>query len=168
MQKPFAFYLSALTLLLSISACWPNPNTQTGGQDYLQGEWQQDSVPAQKQLVCYALHHFRFSCDSFFMTINYYSKVNYGADSCMKSGHWVQYTRGHYEQRNDTIFLKGQYCNPDFTIRETPACTGMGVYAEIFKVAKKAGANIQLSSTSSVISINARLVKKTSCSIKPL
>jgi hypothetical protein len=51
-RLPFTFRLSAFTstgafcfLLLALSSsCWFNPNTQTPGEGYLQGEWQQDSV----------------------------------------------------------------------------------------------------------------------------
>src|SRR5665213_757879 len=95
-RKPFAFRLLPFTsiaafgfLLLALSSgCHLNPNKQTPGAPYLQGEWQQDSVPAQKSLVSYSLYNIKFSCDSFFMTIKSFSKVNAGSDTCMKSGRW--------------------------------------------------------------------------------
>jgi hypothetical protein len=167
MQKaPFAFYFLPLALL--IGSCTMNPNMQGKGQAYLQGEWQQDSVPMQKQLINYSLYHLRFSCDSFFMAIKTFSKVNYGADSCMSAGHWAEYTRGHYEQRNDTLFLKGQFCNADYTVKDDPGCFHIGVYEEFFKVSKKTDSLIQLSSTSGVIPIYAHLIKHTTCILKPL
>jgi hypothetical protein len=166
MKKYLAF--SLLLSAFCLSSCWMNPNMQKPGQTYLQGEWSQDSVPMQNKLVNYSLHHFRFSCDSFFVSIKTFSKVNYGADSCMKTGHWTEYTRGHYEQRNDTLFLKGQFCNPDYTVKDDPGCFRIGVYEEFFKVSKKADSLIQLSSISNVIPINAHLIKRTTCTIKPL
>ena len=177
MHIPFSFRLSALTskgafyllpFALLLGSCWMNPNMQTPGQSYLQGVWQQDSVPMQNKLINYSLYHFRFSCDSFFVAIKTFSKVNYGADSCMKTGHWTEYTRGHYEQRHDTLFLKGQFCNPDYTIKDDPGCFRIGVYEEFFKITQKTDSLIQLSSTSGVIPINAHLIKHTSCTIKPL
>jgi hypothetical protein len=169
MQKaPLTFRLSAFALILAFSSCKMNPNMQGYGQGYLQGEWQQDSVPMQKKLINYSLYHFRFSCDSFFVSIRSFSKVNYGADTCMKRGQWIEYTRGHYVQRNDTLFLKGQFCNPDYTIKVTPDCFRIGVYEEFFKLTKKSDSLIQFSSTSGVIPINARLIKRTTCQIKPL
>jgi len=168
MQKAFALYLSAFTLIVACSSCRMNPDMQGAGEGYVQGEWQQDTVKAQQRLINYSLYHFRFSCDSFFVSIKTFSKVNYGADSCMKTGHWTEYTRGHYVQRNDTLFLKGQFCNADFSIKETPDCFRIGVYKEIFKVTKKTDSLIQLSSTSGVIPINARLIKRTTCYVKPL
>jgi hypothetical protein len=171
MQKaPFAFYLSALTfLVIALSfSCSMNPDMQTPGQAWLQGEWQQDSVPMQKQLISYSLYHMKFDCDSFFVTMKTFSKVNYGADSCMSKGNWTEYASGHYEQLHDTLFLKGNYDNPDFSIKEDPGCLHAGVYKEIFKINSKTDSLIQFSSTSGVIPVNARRIKKTTCTVKPL
>src|SRR5580692_5786532 len=74
MQKPFSFLLSAFTSKLALGfllsafcfyGCQLNPNMQTQGESYLQGEWQQDSIPGQKALLSYSLYHLRFTCDSF-------------------------------------------------------------------------------------------------------
>ena len=141
---------------------------QTPGESYLQGEWQQDSVPGQKQLLSYTLYHFKFSCDSFFVALNSFSKVNTGADSCMKSGHWYEYIRGTYQQSNDTLHLKGQYANADYSVKDDKGCFRSGDYEEFFKVVRKSGIAVQLLSTSNVIPINMRLVKKLTCHLKPL
>ena len=176
-RKPFRFRLSAFTLkvalvfllcALSLYSCHMNPDTQKPGEAALQGEWQQDSVPMQKQLLTYSLYHFRFSCDSFFVSIKTFSKVNYGTDTCMKSGHWVEYTRGNYGRKNDTLYLKGQFCNPDYSIKEDAGCFRIGVYQEIFKINKLTDSTVQLSSTSGTIPISARLIKRTTCHVKPL
>lgn len=165
MQKlSFAFFLFAF----SLSSCWMNPDTQKPGVRELQGEWQQDTVPMQKQLLTYSLYHFRFSCDSFFISIKTFSKVNYGADSCMRSGQWTEYTRGNYGQRNDTLFLKGQFCNSDYTIKDNTGCFRSGNYEEIFKINKLTDSVLQLSSTTDVIPTSARLIKHTTCHVKPL
>src|ERR1700748_954308 len=163
MKLPFGFRFSAFTLIMAffISSCSMNPDTQKPGEAALQGEWQQDTVPMQKQLLTYSLYHFRFSCDSFFVSIKTFSKVNYGTDTCMKSGHWVEYTRGNYGKKNDTLYLKGQFCNPDYSIKEDAGCFRIGVYEEIFKINKITDSTIQLSSTSGVIPINAHLTKRT-------
>ena len=157
-----------LLFAFSLSSCWMNPNTQKPGVKELQGEWQQEATPVQKQLLTYSLYHFRFSCDSFFVSIKTFSKVNYGTDSCMKNGRWTEYTRGVYAQRNDTLFLKGPFCNPDYTIKETAGCFRMGVYTEIFKLKRVSDSLLQLASTSAIIPINARLIKSATCHIKPL
>ena len=167
MQK-LTFALLLLTITLFLGSCWMNPNMQKPGVKEFQGEWQQDSVPMQKKLLTYSLYHFKFTCDSFFVSIKTFTKVNYGADSCMKAGHWTEYTKGNYGQRNDSLFLKGEFCKPDFTLKETAGCFRFGMYEEVFKVTKKTDSVYQFSSTSAVIPITARLIKRTTCIVKPL
>jgi len=162
---PFAFYLSAFTLL---NGCWFNPNTQGKGEIYLQGEWQQDSIPNQSRLLEYSLYHLKFSCDSFFIQMNSFSKVNNSADTCVHSGHWSEYLKGTYRQRNDTLFIKGQFCNPDYSLKEDAGCLRIGIYEEAFKIKKQTDSLIQFASTSNVIPINAHLIKHTTCNPKPL
>ena len=159
---PFAFYL------LFISSCTMNPDLQKPGEKYIQGEWLQDSVPAQKRLVAYSLYTLKFSCDSFFVKISSYSKVNYGSDTCMNSGNWAEYIRGTYSQKQDTLHLKGQFCNADGSYKDEKGCFCSGDYEEFFKVNHPADSVIQFLSTSNVIPINAHLIKRTSCVPKPL
>jgi hypothetical protein len=170
MQKPFSFRLLPFALLVAFcfAACKPNPNMQTPGEGYLQGEWQQDSVTKQKQLVSYSLYHLKFSCDSFFVVINSFSKINTGPDTCMNSGHWTEYCRGTYDQRHDTLHLKGQFCNADMTIKDDKGCFRSGDYEETFKVSKTSDSLMRFSSTSNVIPIDAHLIKRNSCHPKPL
>jgi hypothetical protein len=170
MQKLFAFYLSAFTFLLLAfsSGCWFNPNTQTPGEGYLQGEWQQDSVTNQKQLLAYSLYHLKFSCDSFFVSMHSFSKVNTGADTCMNSGNWMEYCKGTYDQQHDTLHLKGQFCNADFSLKDDKGCFRSGDYEEFFKVSKKSDSVAQFASITNVIPINAHLVKRMSCHPKSL
>jgi hypothetical protein len=166
----FSFYLVAFCFLLLAfsSSCWFNPNRQTPGEVYLQGEWQQDSVPAQKKLISYSLYHLKFSCDSFFVSVKSFSKVNTGADNCMSIGKWTEYMRGTYEQKHDTLHLKGQFCNPDWTIKDDKGCFRSGDYEEFFTVAQTSSSDIRLASTSDIIPINAHLIKRTVCYPKPL
>ena len=141
---------------------------QTPGLGYLQGEWQQDAVANQAQLLSYSLYHLKFSCDSFFVAIKSFSKVNTGADNCMSTGKWTEYVRGTYEQMHDTLHLKGQFCNPDFTIKNDKGCFRSGDYEEFFKVDQTSASSIRLASTSNTIPIDARLIKRTTCNPKPL
>jgi hypothetical protein len=169
MQKPFSFRLLPFALITVFCfSCWFNPNMQTPGQRYLQGEWRQDSVTKQQQLLNYSLYRLKFSCDSFFVTINSFSKVNNGPDSCMISGHWTEYCRGTYEQKHDTLHLKGQFCNADFSVKDDTGCFRSGDYEEYFKVVQKSDSLVQFASTTNVIPINAHLIKRTTCHPKPL
>lgn len=166
MQKPFSFILLALCFI--VSACSFNPNLQGNGEDYIQGEWKQDSIPMQKQLLTYSLYKFKFNCDSVFIEVNSFSKVNSGADSCMNAGHWTEYIRGTYRQNNDTLHIKGNFCNADYSLKKQEGCFRSGPYEEFFKVGKTTDSLIQLSSTSNVIPVNLRLIKKITCNPKPL
>ncbi len=169
MQKPFIFLLLpfAFILMALYPGCTPNANLQGKGEVYLPGEWQQDSIPKEKQLLEYSIYHFKFSCDSFFVQINSFSKVNNGADTCMRSGHWAEYARGSYQQRSDTLHLRGQFCNADYSLKQEGGCFRSGIYEEFFKVSKKTDSLVQFSSTSNVIPINAHLIKHTTCNPKP-
>jgi len=170
--SPFTFYLNKAFYLLPfafyLSACSMNPNMQKPGLTYLQGEWKQDSVPAEKKLVTYSLYDIKFSCDSFVMKISTVSKVNYGADTCMNKGHWDEYIRGTYSQKQDTLHLKGEFCNANLSYKDEKTCFRWGNYEEFFKVKQTNDSLIQFISTSNVIPINARLVKRTNCILKPL
>jgi hypothetical protein len=155
-------------LLLALGSCSRNPDMQEPGDAKLQGEWKQDSVPGQKSLVTYSLYDIKFSCDSFLLRISTASKVNYGADTCMSKGHWDEFVRGTYSQRQDTLHIKGQFCNADGSYKNEQGCFRFGDYEEYFKLSYPADSSIRLLSTSNVIPINAHLIKRTSCIPKPL
>jgi hypothetical protein len=175
LQTSKAFNLSALTLLLVLgsyflflSSCSSNPNLQTRGADYLQGEWKQGQESVNKQLLNYTLYRFKFSCDSFFVAMETHSKVNYGPDTCMNSGRWTEYAKGKYAQHQDTLAMKGFFCNADYTLKDAGGCFRSGVYEDYFKAVKQADTLVKLTSTSSVLPINLHLLKRTNCVPKPL
>ena len=164
MQKAFTFLLLALTLI----ACSRDPAVQGKGEDYLQGEWKQDSIALQKQLLNYSLYEFKFSCDSVYATIRSFSKVNTGYDTCMNAGSWTEYVRGTYEQKNDTLRIKGNFCNADFSLKGPEGCFRSGVYQDVFKVSRKSDLLIEFSSISNVIPVNLRLINRITCNPQPL
>ncbi|MEO8885637.1 MAG: fumarate hydratase [Mucilaginibacter sp.] len=166
MHKPFRLILSTLCLLTA--ACSFNPNVQGKGEEYLQGEWQQDSTPVQKQLLSYSLYKFKFTCDSFFVQQQTISKINYGTDSCTKSGRWTEYMGGTYKQQHDTLFLKGFFTNADYSLKELGGCLRSGDYKEFFKVNKQSDSVLQLTGTASLIPVNIHLINKLTCKVKPL
>ena len=155
-------------LLLAFTSCSLNPNMQGNGQDYLQGEWRQDSIPMQNRLLNYSLYNFKFSCDSVYVTVSSFSKVNTGADSCMNAGHWTEYIRATYKQRHDTLRIKGMFCNANFSLKNEGSCFRSGVYEESFKVSQKKDSLVQFQSLSNVIPVNLHLINKTTCHPKPL
>jgi len=164
------FLLCAFTFLLSaftFTSCSFNANLQGKGEAYLQGEWRQDSVPMQKKLTEYSLYNISFSCDSFYMQINSFSKVNNGDSKCTASGHWTEYVKGGYQQHGDTLHMRGQFCNANYSLKDEGGCFRSGIYEETFTVKKNNDSLISLTG-SSVISIDLHLKRRTACTQKPL
>jgi hypothetical protein len=141
------FYFIIAAVLLS--SCHFNPPLQGQGSSFLQGEWNQDSVKKEKQLLNYTLTNIRFTCDSFYMRLASYSKVNYGADSCLNKGHWTEYVKGNYEQKQDTIHLKGFFCKPDYSFKMEGGCFRVGVYEDQFIITSKKDSVLTFSTASS-------------------
>ncbi|GAB2697445.1 hypothetical protein GCM10027037_21910 [Mucilaginibacter koreensis] len=153
----------ALGFLLLFASCSSNPPLQQPGQAYLQGEWQQDSVAGQQKLLQYSLYRFKFTCDSFYVQQQSFSKVNNGADTCMAHGRWTEYMKGQYIQRNDTLRLRGFFCQANYRLKEPGGCFRTGVYDEYFKVTRKADSLLQLQSTLEVVPLQLHLTKKLDC-----
>ncbi|MBS1528388.1 MAG: fumarate hydratase [Bacteroidetes bacterium] len=171
MQRHLRFLLSSFCFLLgaiSFASCSFNANVQGKGEAYLQGEWRQDSVPMQRKLTEYSLYEMTFSCDSFYMKISSFSKVNNGADACTESGRWTEYTKGTYRQGHDTLRLRGQFCNANHSLKQEGGCFRSGDYDEDFVLKKKNDSLLEFLSTTSDIPIEARLIKHTTCNPKPL
>ncbi len=175
MQRPFSFrfltftsFCFSLFALSCLNSCTRNAAFQGKGEAYLQGEWRQDTVPAQKKLTEYSLYDLKFSCDSFFIRINTFSKVNNGPDTCTRSGHWTEYVKGTYEQKHDTLHVRGNFCNANYTLKEEGGCFRAGIYEENFKLKKKGDSVLEFAGASSLFPIEARLIKHTTCTPKPL
>ncbi|RVU01369.1 fumarate hydratase [Mucilaginibacter limnophilus] len=166
----FIFFTSFIFLLFAfgLSSCSFNPSVQGKGEVYLQGEWKQDSLPGQKQLLTYSLSDFKFTCDSFYIKVNTVSRVNYGADSCMNRGRWTEYIRGTYRQVKDTLQLRGFFYNADGTLKRENTCFRSGVFEEQYTVKKQADSILNLSTSSSVLPLTLRLTHRISCVPKPL
>ncbi|MEO6150924.1 MAG: fumarate hydratase [Mucilaginibacter sp.] len=155
-----------MPLSFLLYACSFNPAIQGNGEAYLQGEWKQDSISERKQLITYSLSHFNFDCDSFAITVNTVSNVNYGADSCMSKGRWTEYMKGRYSRSNDTLHLKGFFYNADGSFKKPGSCFRVGVYEDFFKVTKQSDSLIQLSANQSDLPLSLKLITRTTCTPK--
>ena len=141
---------------------------QTRGQLYLQGQWQQQPDSVNKQLISYTLYNFKFSCDSFYVVMKSFTKVNNGPDNCMSSGRYTEYAKGKYEQHQDTVVMKGFFCNADYSLKDVGGCFRSGVYEDYFKTKVQSDSVIKMTSTSSILPLNLHLVKRLNCVPKPL
>jgi len=172
--RPFSFVpqwgfcLLLCTFYFALPSCTFNPPLQGNGVEALQGEWQQDTSALQKKLVSYTLYHYKFDCDSFFVQIKTFSKVNYGDDTCMSSGHWAEYAKGAYVLRHDTLRLQGLFCTSNYQYKNEGGCFRSGYYDEHFKILRKTDSTYQFTSTASVNPFTIHLEKKNTCNPKAL
>ena len=112
-----------------LSACSFNANTQDKGVAYLQGEWKEIDVPFTGDLVDFKQRDFKFTCDSFYLVLNNFSKADFAPDTCFKSGKWKEYAKGTYTLTGDTLHLKGAYASKSFKLKTSP-CYTTGVFDE--------------------------------------
>jgi hypothetical protein len=164
MLKHIIFYSIIISLFYS---CRFNENIQGTGADFLQGKWTQDSVEKQNSLINYSLHQFRFSCDSFFVQIQTFSKVKAAVDTCMHGGEWKEYAIGTYRMTSDTLYLKGFFATPEYIIKED-GCLRKGIYEEAFVIRLENQSQLQLNGLYSTIPLKLRLQEKSICEPKPL
>ncbi|MGV8877451.1 MAG: fumarate hydratase [Sphingobacteriaceae bacterium] len=162
MYKSFCYFSFVLIGLCCVFSCKFNSPIQGSGADFLQGRWIQDALPLQKQLVNYSLYAFNFNCDSFFVRINTFSKVQAAIDTCMHRGEWTEYAKGSYVLQNDTLYLKGFFANADSTLKNE-GCLRTGVFNEAFSLTSKRDSSLLMKNLSDVIPISLRLVEKSGC-----
>lgn len=133
-NKAYRLFLAG-TLLLSVGGCRFNPDIQYRGADYLQGVWAQDSIPMQHALLQYTLHELKFTCDSIYATMRVVSKVKNIPDSCYNDGQWMEYAKGIYVVRGDSLLVDGLYTKADWR-QKISGCYRIGQYLPRFKIVK--------------------------------
>jgi hypothetical protein len=154
-------------LLLAFNACTRLPNIQGKGAPFLQGVWNQDSISSTANLLSYTKHHFKFSCDSFYVDLTTFSKVNYYEDSCFNKGVWKEYAKGTYAVKGDTLILVGTFTKANYK-QKVSGCYRIGRYLSNFKIKTTQQNNIQLESLTDEREINLNLKQKINCVPKEL
>ncbi len=137
------FLLFTFHLLLCLTACTRLPNVQGRGETMLQGVWNQDSVANAKDLLSYTQHHFKISCDSFYVDLTTHSKVNYYSDSCFNNGVWKEYAKGTYAVKGDTLILNGTFTKANYK-QKVSGCYRSGRYLNNFKIKSSSGSRLVL------------------------
>lgn len=156
-----------LSVLLFIAACRFNPNLQGEGTEYIQGVWHEAGMPYQKNLLQHTIHDFKFTCDSFYVTLKTIARANIYPDSCYNNGLWLEYAKGIYVIRNDTLILKGVYTKSNFK-QKISGCYRTGTYNPAFKINDKYNNTIALQNLQNHTSLILKLKHKTSCIPQPL
>jgi len=153
--------------LITLGSCKFNPNLQGKGTASIQGIWEEDSVDFQKEKLQYSTHQFRFSCDSVYLTIKTFAKVNTYPDSCFNNGSWTEYAKGTYLTNGDTLMLTTTFTKSNFK-QKISGCYRIGQYLPAYIMRKNTGDNLYLESLKQHSNIKLSLREKMVCIQKPL
>ncbi|WP_342329784.1 fumarate hydratase [Pedobacter sp. FW305-3-2-15-E-R2A2] len=160
--------ISSLLLISGLFvSCSRLPNVQGKGEAFLQGVWNQDSIPNAGKLLNYTQHKFKFTCDSFYVDLTTHSKVNYYPDSCFNNGVWKEYAKGVYEVRNDSLILEGTYTKANYK-QKISGCYQIGRYIKSFYIKSFEPNKLFLQSASDQRECNLVLKEKIICKPKAL
>jgi hypothetical protein len=158
---------SLLSIALLSLGCSPRPNIQGKGEIFMQGVWNQDSVAFSSKLSNYTQHHFKFTCDSFYVDLTTHSKVNFYEDSCYNNGVWKEYAKGVYAVRGDTLFLGGTFTHANYK-QKISGCYRIGRYDKNFLIKKTTASTLLLQSLNDQQEINLALKQNITCVPKEL
>lgn len=163
--------LSAYTMMVlciaMLSACKFNENMQGRGNKDLQGIWDEGDVAYQNERLQYSKHQFRFSCDSVYVTIKTFAKVNTYPDSCFNNGSWVEYAKGVYETKKDTLIITATFTKPDFK-QKISGCYRTGQYLPAFVIKKNTIDTLYLEGIQDHLPLNLYIKQRINCVPKPL
>ncbi len=164
--KPFT--LGVLILCTAaLHSCKFNPNLQGKGRDDLQGIWKEGTVAYQEQRLQYSKHQFEFSCDSVYVIVETFAKVNTYPDSCFNQGSWTEYAKGVYETKDDTLLIKATFTKPNFK-QKISGCYRIGQYLPAFIIRKSTGDTLNLEGLQDHLPLKLSLKERTVCIQKPL
>jgi len=161
----FLFFIFIAASLFS--SCKFNPNLQGKGADFLQGEWREDSVLYRNELLQYTTHHFKFTCDSFYVTLNTTAETNYYPDSCFNGGEWTEYAKGLYAVRGDSVIISGTFTKSNFK-QKISGCYRIGQYLETFIIKDRSAELISLESLNQHRPVQLSLKRRLTCIQKPI
>ena len=156
-----------LMLIITSVACKFNPNRQGSGSKYLQGVWQQEKAIYEDKLLAYTLHTFKFTCDSFYLTLDTHTKVNTYADSCFNKGHWTEYVKGVYAVNSDTLYLNGTFLKSNFK-QKISGCYRIGHYLSSFSLKNLDDSTAIFQDVTQHVPLLLRLKQKTICIPQPI
>lgn len=159
-MKYIIFFISIIIL----SSCRFNPAVQENGIDFLQGHWSEDTVENKAQLARYEQHYFKFVCDSFYLQINTFSKVNLNGGDCYNNNQWTEYVKGHYTVYADTLKFNGNFVNPEYKYKSEGSCYRTGKFLDEFILKQESDEVVILKSTTTGLKHQLKLKKTLKCS----
>ncbi len=166
MSKTALFWLFAFSVL-SLSSCRFNPNIQGKGRSDLQGLWEEEIIAYQDQRLQYQKRKFLFTCDSIYVTIHTFAKVNTYPDSCFNNGQWTEYAKGTYETKEDTLTISATFTKADFK-QKISGCYRTGQYLPVFVIRKSNADTLYLEGLQDHLLLKLPIRQRTACVQKPL
>ncbi len=158
------FFLIIATLLLC--GCSFNQTKYSAGEDFLQGKRSEDSVLNKAQLVSYQQYQFSFNCDSFYLKVETFSKVNLQGGPCFDKKHWNEFAKGYYHLVKDTLKFEGNFVNEDYKYKAEGSCYRTGKYLEEFIINNDNKDIITLKSLQTGLFHQLVIKEKGSCSLE--
>lgn len=162
-----SFLLSIFLLFFSLTACRRLPNVQGKGEVFLQGIWNQDSIASANQLLSYTQHRFKITCDSFYVDLTTFSKVNYYEESCFNKGVWKEYAKGTYLVKGDTLMLVGTLTKANYK-QKVSGCYRNGRFLVNFKIHNSSSKKLELENLNNQTECVLVLKQQISCVPKEL
>ncbi|WP_411273577.1 fumarate hydratase [Daejeonella sp.] len=151
----------------ALYSCKFNANMQAKGSEDLQGIWEEGLVAYQDERLQYSKHQFQFICDSVYITVKTFAKVNTYPDSCFNNGSWIEYAKGVYETREDTLLITATFTKANFK-QKISGCYRIGQYLPAFVIKKSGGDSLNLEGLQDHLPLSLTLKKRTLCVQKPL
>jgi hypothetical protein len=161
------FLLLFFLATVLVASCRFNPNLQGKGADFLQGEWAEDSVRYRNDLLQYTTHQFKFTCDSFYVTLNTFAKTNVYPDSCFNDGRWTEYAKGLYAVSGDSVIISGTFTKSNFK-QKISGCYRIGQYLETFIIKDRGAESLRLESLRQHRPLQLSLKRRITCIQKPI
>jgi len=159
--------LAVFSFMFFLTACTRLPNIQGKGEVFMQGIWNEDSVALSNKLTSYTQHHFKFSCDSFYVDLTTHSKINFYEDSCYNNGVWKEFAKGVYAVKGDTLFLGGTFTHSNYK-QKISGCYRIGRYDKSFLIRKNNTDTLLLESLNDQRETQLVLKEKITCIQKAL
>lgn len=163
----YACLILLVFCIVAFGSCKFNPNLQGKGTESLQGIWEEDSVAYQNERLQYSRHQFKFTCDSVYVTIQTFAKVNMYPDSCFNKGKWTEYAKGTYQTKDDTLLLTATFTKSNFK-QKISGCYRIGQYLPAFVIRKNTADSLYLESLQLHQQLKLSLKERTECVQKPL
>ncbi len=159
------YILLFLFVLVLSTGCERLPDIQGRGAESLQGVWEQDSISS--EIENYTKHKFRFSCDSFYVELQVNNRINYFTDTCSTNGKRVEFAKGIYALKGDSLFLSGTYTKENYK-QKISGCYNIGSYKHNFLITESANGRMSMRDLSNNQECIFKQTEKYVCEPKPL